>query len=45
MEKVEIEADLSTPDNEANEDYLTQPFSTKDIKITSAPILLPSLIN
>lgn len=45
MEKVEIEADLSIPDNKTDEDYITQPFSTKDIKIIAAPILLPSLIN
>jgi len=44
--EVEIEDDISTDnDDENNGEHITKPFSTKDIKITSAPILLPSLIN
>lgn len=42
---VEIEEDVSRTDDENNGEHITKPFSTKDIKITSAPILLPSLIN
>lgn len=41
-EKVEIEEDESSNDNVED---ITIPFSTKDIKITHATILLPSLIN
>ncbi len=40
MEKTEIEE----TDDGIGEGDITSPFSTKDIKITNAPILLPSLI-
>ena len=42
-EEIEIERDIER-DIENNEEEVTNPFSTKDIKITNAMILLPSLI-
>lgn len=41
--EVEIEKDLET--NNITNDTITNPFSTKDIKISNAIVLLPSLIN
>jgi predicted transcriptional regulator len=41
MEDIELESESSINDDEG----ITSPFSTKDIKITHATILLPSLIN
>ncbi|NOQ77580.1 MAG: DUF262 domain-containing protein [Methylococcaceae bacterium] len=45
MKEVEIEDDTESNGEENNGEYITNPFSTKDIKITNASILLPSLIN
>lgn len=44
--EVEIEDDRESIDDENSDDEnITNPFSTKDIKITNTSILLPSLIN
>lgn len=45
MNEVEIEDDTESIGDENNGEYITNPFSTKDIKITHQTILLPSLIN
>lgn len=45
MENTNIDSIEETDDSSSNDDtHITDPFSTKDIKITNAPILLPSLI-
>ncbi len=44
MSEIEIEEDKGVLE-EVNSGDITNPFSTKDIKITPATILLPSLIN
>jgi uncharacterized protein with ParB-like and HNH nuclease domain len=45
MKTIEIEIEIENDEMESKEEFITKPFSTKDIKITSAAILLPSLIN
>jgi len=46
MEQIkEYEEDKLIDDSTVNSDDIVNPFSTKDIKITNAIILLPSLIN
>jgi hypothetical protein len=44
--EIEIEEDKEIEDSKINNDgHRVNPFSTKDIKITNAIVLLPSLIN
>lgn len=44
QQEYESEVDIENTDDEAIDDDIVSPFSTKDIKITNATILLPSLI-
>lgn len=45
MEKIEDNFEIDEFENSFEEEAIENPFSTKDIKITSANIVLPSLIN
>lgn len=44
-EELEYEEDISEYEEDVHDGNVTNPFSTKDIKITNAVVLLPSLIN
>lgn len=44
-EELDYEEDISEDEEHIHDGNVTNPFSTKDIKITNAVVLLPSLIN
>ncbi len=44
-EEVEYEEDIAEDEERVYDSHVTNPFSTKDIKITNAVVLLPSLVN